>query len=60
MKDKRYVVYGETGTNTHHYFEKYEEARDYVVNNNMHGMRIAKLLAYSAKPSLVELGDCNE
>lgn len=59
MKDKRYVFYSETGTNTHHYFATYEEAKAYVVNNKMSGARIAYLLAYS-KAEFIELSKCKE
>ncbi len=59
MKDKRFVYYNETGTNTHHYFATYKEAKAYIENNNIGGGRIAYLLAYSSN-DLIELGGCKE
>ena len=59
MGIKRYVFYSETGTNTHHYFETYDEAKAYVKNNKISGGRIAYLLAYM-KSEFVELSKCKE
>lgn len=51
---KRFVVYTETGTNTQHYFDTYEEAKKFVVSNRIVGGRVAYLLAYQ-KVTFTEL-----
>ena len=55
-KKKLYVVYWETGTNIHHYFASYMEAKKYVLQSTTSSLRIAKLLAYKkTKSSFIEL-----
>lgn len=56
--DTPYVVYTETGTNTHHYFKTYAEAATYVIKNGIIRAKIAKLLAYTEMNliKLTELG----
>lgn len=47
MKEKPFVVYWNgTGTNTHHYFKTFDEARKYVLSNSVPGIVIAKVLAH--------------
>lgn len=50
----RFVVYFEESNNIHHYFETYDEARKYIICNNMRDAYIAKVLAY-CKVDFIEL-----
>lgn len=59
MKEKRFVVYWNSGS-VIHYFATYEEAKKYVVTNNQRNCNIAYLLAYTESPPLIELGGCRE
>lgn len=56
---KRFMVYWHKNA-IYHYYATYDEAKAYIVNNNIKDARIAYLLAYQEKPLLVELGGCKD
>lgn len=57
---KCFIVFWE-GNSIHHYFESYEEAEKYLVNNNLgRSARIAKLLANGDSKTTLTKVCCKE
>lgn len=54
--EKRYVVYWDHNS-VRHYFASFEEAKEYVNRNCMDNARIAKLLAFTNQPPIIELDE---
>lgn len=52
---KKYIAFSEQGTKTIHYFETYQDAKNFIVQNKHYHMKIAEIKAFYKEQNLTEL-----